>query len=64
VLRVNGSAFYDAISALSPAPAEAEVSFGIKLTGEIGNVAITKVSSEGNYSVKLVWKLDEENSFQ
>jgi hypothetical protein len=33
-----------------------EISFGLKATGEAGNVAIGKAGSEANFTVKLVWK--------
>lgn len=37
-------------------PSEAEITFGLKATGEVGNVAVGKIGSETNYTIKLVWK--------
>jgi hypothetical protein len=51
-------ALTQAVSALSPAPAEVELSFGLKATGEIGNIAIAKVGGEASFSVRLLWKPD------
>jgi len=31
------------------------VEFSIKATGELGNLAIGKLSGDANYSVKLTW---------
>jgi hypothetical protein len=33
-----------------------EISFSLKATGELGNVAVGKAGGEANYNVKLVWK--------
>jgi len=35
---------------------EVEVSFGLKVTGDLGNFAVGKVGTEANYSVTLKWK--------
>ena len=38
------------------APDEIELTFGIKASGELGNLVIAKASLEANYTVKLTWK--------
>lgn len=52
----NVSIFVDAVESLPDPPTEVEISFGLKMTGEIGNVAIGKTAGEANYTVKLAWK--------
>jgi hypothetical protein len=34
---------------------EMEVSFGLVMTGEVGNVAVGKAGGEANYTVTLKW---------
>lgn len=60
VMQRNAIAFSQAINAMSNPPAEAELSFGIKGTAEAGYSAIAKVSGEGNYAVRLLWKRESE----
>ncbi len=55
-IKFNVEAFYQAIQALSKPPNEIEITFGLKATGEAGNVAVVKASGEVNYTVKLAWK--------
>ncbi|HEY1756611.1 MAG TPA: CU044_2847 family protein [Bryobacteraceae bacterium] len=50
------TAFHDAVKTLPEPPAETEVSFGLKITGEAGNIAISKAGAEANFNVKLIWK--------
>ncbi|MCA1680191.1 MAG: hypothetical protein LC777_15185 [Actinobacteria bacterium] len=45
-----------AVSELSPAPAEVELAFGLKATGEIGNIAVAKAGGEVNFTVRLLWR--------
>jgi hypothetical protein len=52
----NANAFYEAIASLQKHPTDAEISFGLKATGELGNFAISKLAAEANYSIKLTWK--------
>ncbi len=54
----NTQAFVNAIRSLDIQPHEAEINFGLKATGEIGNFMITKASGEANYNVKLLWKFE------
>ncbi len=44
-----------AVSELSPAPTEVELTFGLKATGEIGNIAIAKAGGEASFTVRLLW---------
>jgi hypothetical protein len=59
-VQQNANAFIQAIIALPDPPAEAELSFGIKGTAEAGYSAIAKLSGEGSYSVRLLWKRESE----
>ncbi len=56
IIVQNAQVLASAIQQAPMRPTEMEVSFGIKVTGEIGNAAICKVGSEANYTVKLIWK--------
>ena len=58
VLQYNVKALLGAIRNL-PAenqPESMEATFGLKATGEVGNAAIAKGTSEANYTIKLTWK--------
>lgn len=57
-LRANVQAFASAVTSLESAPTEWSVEFGLKMTGDFGNVVVAKLSAEANYSVKLTWKAD------
>ncbi|MBI3240742.1 MAG: hypothetical protein HYZ49_00395 [Chloroflexi bacterium] len=41
---------------LSEPPDEMEVTFSLKASGELGNIAVGKAGAEANYSVRLTWK--------
>ncbi len=56
IVRCHGRMFASAISGLEKPPSEAELSFGLKATGEVGNFVITKISGEMNYGVRLMWR--------
>jgi Trypsin-co-occurring domain 1 len=43
------------VSRLARAPTEVEVTFGLKATGEVGNIAIAKAGAEANIEVRLKW---------
>lgn len=43
---------------------EMEVSFGLVMTGEVGNVAVGKAGAESNYTVTLKWTQIEERQRQ
>jgi len=55
-VRRNAESFIQKMNALSTPPDEAEISFGIKATGEVGNAAIVKGGAEATYTVTLKWK--------
>jgi hypothetical protein len=55
-VRLNVPAFLAAAEALENPPAEMEITFGLKGTGEVGNLAVGKVAGECSYQVKMVWK--------
>lgn len=56
IIRLNADSFFNALKSLTRAPSEIEITFGIKVTGEAGNVAIGKLGGDVNYTVKLSWK--------
>lgn len=55
-IRHNVQAVIDAVDGLPRRPTEVEITFGLKATGEVGNVAVGKAGGEVNYTVKLAWK--------
>jgi len=58
VLSTNARLFIQAMDGLERQPAEMELTFGVKATGELGNFAIAKSAAEANYSVRLLWTRD------
>ncbi|GAA3634518.1 CU044_2847 family protein [Microlunatus ginsengisoli] len=48
--------FQTAVSRLSARPSEVEVTFGLKVTGEAGNIAIGKAGAEATFQVRMTWK--------
>jgi hypothetical protein len=59
-VSLNVRAFLAAAEALEEPPAEMEITFGLKATGEVGNLAVGKVAGESNYQVKMVWRRPAE----
>ena len=59
-VSVNVRAFLAAAEALEEPPAEMEITFGLKATGEVGNLAVGKIAGESNYQVKMVWRRPAE----
>jgi hypothetical protein len=59
---LNVRAFLAAAEALEKPPAEMEITFGLKATGEVGNLAVGKVAGESSYQVKMVWRGPAEAS--
>ena len=55
-IHFNVKGLMDAVHSLPEPPNEVEINFGLKITGEAGNVAVAKASGEVNYTVKLSWK--------
>jgi Trypsin-co-occurring domain 1 len=59
-VSLNVGAFLAAADALEKPPAEMEITFGLKATGEVGNLAVGKIAGESNYQVKMVWRRPAE----
>ena len=55
-IRNNAQALHRGVQEISPPPTEVEITFALKATGELGNVAVGKVGAEANYTLKLIWK--------
>jgi len=58
VLQSNAKAFLTSVRNLSTQdqPESMEITFALKVTGEVGNAAIAKGTGEANYLVTLTWK--------
>ena len=59
-VSLNVRAFLAAADALEKPPAEMEITFGLKATGEVGNLAVGKVAGESNYQIKMIWRRSAE----
>jgi hypothetical protein len=55
-VRLNAQTMIDKVKQLSDRPDEVEVTFGLKVMGELGNLAVAKAGAEANYTVTLTWK--------
>lgn len=51
----NARVMTEAMASLQDPPDEMELTFGLKATGELGNIAIGKTGGEANLQVKLKW---------
>jgi hypothetical protein len=60
VIEINAKAVRDAAARLEQPPKELELTFGLALLAE-GNFAVTKLSGDANFSVRMVWR-DEPGS--
>jgi hypothetical protein len=60
----NAQAFIQSVTSLQIMPAEAAITFGLKVTGEMGNVAVGQVGGEANYTVTLTWKRETKDKKQ
>lgn len=58
----NVQGLIEAIHSLPEPPTEVEINFGLKITGEAGNVAVGKAGGEVNYAVKLSWKQNSQKT--
>ena len=58
VIKDNTKAFLQAVRNLpeQDQPESMEITFGLKATGEVGNIAVARGGGEANYTVKLTWK--------
>ncbi|SRR6266496_5063628 len=61
VIRYNAQAFMQAVRGLTVLPNEAEITFGLKITGQAGNVAVGQVGGEANYMIRLTWKREAKD---
>lgn len=48
--------FVAMVDSLATRPETVELSFGLKVAGEVGLFAVAKASGEANYTLKLTWK--------
>ena len=64
IIYYNARTFLQSINSLPVAPNEAEITFGLKVTGELGNVAVAKVGGETNYNITLIWKKEANDGKQ
>ena len=62
VLSYNAQVFIQSVANIPIQPSEAEITFGFKITGEAGNIAIGKIGGESNYEVRLTWKRDAKST--
>lgn len=54
-VRAAADMLISKMRSLAESPDEVEITFGLKASGELGNLAIAKVGAEANYTVKLKW---------
>lgn len=50
------AAAHEAIERLARSPNEVELTFALKATGEVGNIAIAKIGGEANFGIRLIWR--------
>lgn len=62
VLGQIASAFTASLASHDPKPAAVEINFGLEASGEAGNFIISKVAGKANFSVKMSWKFDENET--
>ena len=43
-------------------PETMEITFGLKATGEVGNVAVARGVGEANYTITLTWKRETKDT--
>ena len=55
-LRSSAQAIVRTVSELIQPPDEVEVTFGLKIAGEVSALAVAKVSGDATYTVKMTWK--------
>jgi hypothetical protein len=56
MLSANVHAFIQAVQRVPTMPIEAEMTFGLKFTGQAGNVVIAQAGGEVNYTIRLLWR--------
>jgi Trypsin-co-occurring domain 1 len=62
IVEENVRALTDAVDKLKRPPDNLELTFGLKATGEVGNLAIAKVGGEATFQLKLSWKTVDQAS--
>ncbi len=55
-LRVSAQAIVRTVSGLAQPPDEVEVTFGLKIAGEVNALAVAKAGGDATYTVKMTWK--------
>jgi len=63
-IRYNAQVFLQSVVELPILPSEAEITFGLKITGEVGNVAVGKAGGETNYTIRLLWNREPQGASQ
>jgi hypothetical protein len=63
-MQYNAQVFLQSVVNLPILPSEAEITFGLKITGEVGNVAVGKAGGETNYTIRLTWKRETKGTPQ
>jgi hypothetical protein len=59
VVRHTATAFMKKVGEMAVKPATVEVEFGLKIIGEAGVFAISKVGGEANFHIKLKWAKEQ-----
>jgi Trypsin-co-occurring domain 1 len=55
-IRQNVEALVSSVKELSEGINHVEMAFGLKVTGEIGNVAVAKAGGEANITITVTWE--------
>lgn len=55
-VRQNAQALIQSVRNLTEAPDELEVTFSLRATGEVGNIAIARGGGEANFTIRILWK--------
>jgi len=59
VIKECAKVLFDQIEAIPRAITDVEITFGVKVAGEVGHFIVAKASAEANFEVTLKWKLAE-----
>jgi hypothetical protein len=59
-IRKSADLLVTRLRALSEPPDEMEVFFSLKVSGELGSLAIAKAGAEANYNVTLKWRREDK----
>jgi hypothetical protein len=63
IIHQNTYAFLHAVREIPDPPTDVEVTLGLKVTGEVGNVVVSKLGGDVNFTVKMTWKqLDQRQA--